>query len=184
MAIVKRWPLERGFKHKSKYGFFVWRDKTSGGCREVVISGGSTVHHQKRRLWSPTEDIILIFNQVLSTSLLRRCMEISLENLYVDIGSQRVKTTVSSLWHSHNMHKVSVFERQPVTREPKNKTEEWQSRFPLFLGRCPSLLTSMYINVEILSYGQFSDPSDWDFSDGGIVARWLLRRSNIVKFQK
>ena len=58
-----------------------------------------------------------------------------------------------------------------MTREPKNKAEEWQSRFPLFLGRCPSLLISMYINVEILSYGQFSDPSDGDFSDGGIVAR-------------
>ena len=29
----------------------------------------------------------LIFYQILSTNFLRKCMEISLENLYVDIGN-------------------------------------------------------------------------------------------------
>ena len=29
----------------------------------------------------------LIFKQILSTNSLRKCMEISLENLYVDIGA-------------------------------------------------------------------------------------------------
>ena len=33
----------------------------------------------------------LIFYQILSTHSLRKCMEISLENLYVDTGAQRVK---------------------------------------------------------------------------------------------
>jgi len=112
----------------------------------------------------------LIFYQILSTSLSRRCMENSLENLYVDIGSQRIKTTVNSLWHSYNMHKVSVFERRPVTREPNNKPKEWQSRSPLFLGRCPSILTPIHNNMETLSYDQLSDPSDWNYTK--IVGLW------------
>ena len=33
----------------------------------------------------------LIFYQILSTNSLRKCMEISLENLYVDIGAKKVK---------------------------------------------------------------------------------------------
>ena len=33
----------------------------------------------------------LIFFQILSTSFLRKCVDISLENLYVDIGDLRVK---------------------------------------------------------------------------------------------
>ena len=32
----------------------------------------------------------LIFNQVLSTHSVRKCMEISLENFFVDIGASRV----------------------------------------------------------------------------------------------
>ena len=31
------------------------------------------------------------FEQILSTNPVRKCMEISLENLYVDIGACRVK---------------------------------------------------------------------------------------------
>ena len=33
----------------------------------------------------------LIFFQILSTSSLRKCVDISLENLYADIGDLRVK---------------------------------------------------------------------------------------------
>ena len=33
------------------------------------------------------EENVSIFNQILSTSSLRKCTEISLENLYVDIGA-------------------------------------------------------------------------------------------------
>ena len=33
----------------------------------------------------------LIYKQILSTYSLRKCMEISLENLYLDIGAERVK---------------------------------------------------------------------------------------------
>ena len=33
----------------------------------------------------------LIFKQILPTNSLRKCMVSSLENLYVDIGAQRVK---------------------------------------------------------------------------------------------
>ena len=33
----------------------------------------------------------LIFYQILSTNSLRKCVDISLENLYVDIGDLRVK---------------------------------------------------------------------------------------------
>ena len=38
-----------------------------------------------------TKRKILIFYQILSTNSSRKCMEISLENLYVDIGTSRVK---------------------------------------------------------------------------------------------
>ena len=34
-----------------------------------------------------TKETALIFKQILSTNSLRKCMEISLENLYVDIGA-------------------------------------------------------------------------------------------------
>ena len=33
---------------------------------------------------------VLIFKQILPTNSLRKCMEISLENLYLDIGALRV----------------------------------------------------------------------------------------------
>ena len=33
----------------------------------------------------------MIFEQIRSTNSLRKCMEISLENLYVDTGAYRVK---------------------------------------------------------------------------------------------
>ena len=36
----------------------------------------------------------LIFKQILPTNSLRKCMVISLENLYVDIGAQRVKRSL------------------------------------------------------------------------------------------
>ena len=35
----------------------------------------------------------LIFYQILSTNSLRKCMEISLENSYVDIGAKKVRNT-------------------------------------------------------------------------------------------
>ena len=38
----------------------------------------------------------LIFYQILSTNSLRKCMEISLENLYVDIGAKKVKNESTS----------------------------------------------------------------------------------------
>ena len=38
----------------------------------------------------------LIFDQILSTNSLRKCMEISLENLYVDIGAKKVKKESTS----------------------------------------------------------------------------------------
>ena len=37
-------------------------------------------------------EIALIFYKILSTHSLKRCMEVSLENFYVDIGASRVKT--------------------------------------------------------------------------------------------
>ena len=40
----------------------------------------------------------LIFYQILSTNSLRKCMEISLENLYVDIGAKKVKKESTSTW--------------------------------------------------------------------------------------
>ena len=45
--------------------------------------------------WSQREKS-LIFYQILSTNSLRKCIEISLENLYVDIGAKRVKADVAS----------------------------------------------------------------------------------------
>ena len=36
----------------------------------------------------------LIFKQILPTNSIRKCMVISLENLYVDIGAQRVKRSL------------------------------------------------------------------------------------------
>ena len=38
----------------------------------------------------------LIFKLILSTNFLRKCMKISFENFYVDIGADRIKVTVSA----------------------------------------------------------------------------------------
>ena len=54
---------------------------------------------QEIRLWESTKwspklrENALIFYQILSTHSLRKYIEISLENLYVDIGTYRVKPT-------------------------------------------------------------------------------------------
>ena len=40
----------------------------------------------------------LTFYQILSTNSLRKCTEISLENLYVDIGAKKVKKESTSTW--------------------------------------------------------------------------------------
>ena len=37
-----------------------------------------------------TKETFLILKQILSTNSLKKCMEISLENLHVDIGASRV----------------------------------------------------------------------------------------------
>ena len=50
--------------------------------------------------WTPKN--ALIFKIILSTNPLRKCMKISLENLYVDIGADRIKGN------------VSAYERKPV----------------------------------------------------------------------
>ena len=42
----------------------------------------------------------MIFSQILSTYSLKKCIEIRLENLLVDIGAQRVKTLVHQ---AHNL---------------------------------------------------------------------------------
>ena len=39
-----------------------------------------------------TKKKCLICYQTLSTIFLRKCMEVSMENLYVDIGAKRVNT--------------------------------------------------------------------------------------------
>ena len=42
----------------------------------------------------------LILKQIRSTNSLRKCMEISVENLYVDIGAERIKGVKGSkLWY-------------------------------------------------------------------------------------
>ena len=42
----------------------------------------------------------LIFKQILSTNSLRKCMEISVENLYSGIGSKRIKGVKGiKLWY-------------------------------------------------------------------------------------
>ena len=42
----------------------------------------------------------LIFKQILSTNSLRKCMEISVENLYAGIGSKRIKGVKGiKLWY-------------------------------------------------------------------------------------
>ena len=42
----------------------------------------------------------LILKQILSTNSLRKCMEISVENLYVDIGAKRIKEVKGmKLWY-------------------------------------------------------------------------------------
>ena len=38
----------------------------------------------------------LIFKLILSTNFLRKCMKISFENFYVDIGADRIKENVSA----------------------------------------------------------------------------------------
>ena len=41
---------------------------------------------------------VLIFSQILSTYSLEKCIEISLENLLVDIGALRVKLSHEGWW--------------------------------------------------------------------------------------
>ena len=43
---------------------------------------------------------VLIFHQILSTYSLRKCMEISLENLYVDIGMKELSLSFITTVHS------------------------------------------------------------------------------------
>ena len=38
----------------------------------------------------------MILNQILSIILKKECLEISLENLYVDLGAQRVMQTIDT----------------------------------------------------------------------------------------
>ena len=49
------------------------------------------IDYHEQRLWELTKwsqiEKYLICYQILSTNSLRKCMEISLENLYVDIGT-------------------------------------------------------------------------------------------------
>ena len=75
-----------------------------------------SVHYQKKRLWDFKNDHLrenaLISYQILSTNSLRKSVEVSLENLYVDIRTKRVnkeraKMVVSpsikrAIWGKHN----------------------------------------------------------------------------------
>ena len=47
------------------------------------------MHNQQKKLQEQKE-IALIFKQILLTDTVRKCMEISQENLYVDIRTYRV----------------------------------------------------------------------------------------------
>ena len=55
--------------------------------------------------WSRREKS-LIFSQILSTNSLRKCMEIGLENLYVDIGSPKICILIIHAWLNQQADKM------------------------------------------------------------------------------
>ena len=43
--------------------------------------------------WSTKTENALIFYQIISTNFSKKCMEISLENLYVELGDYRIRSS-------------------------------------------------------------------------------------------
>ena len=83
--------LEKGDLLKLIWSFNLWINPLSANSDQHQFSPND-IHRLSRakskriNKWSQREKS-LIFYQILSTNFLTKCMEISLENLYVDIGA-------------------------------------------------------------------------------------------------
>ena len=96
-AAVKVGNLCKPFLSNSKVILFYRDDLTFWNCHSVSTSlplalGPKSDQHQEKKTMRTKEMITnkrknaLIFNQILSTTSLRTCMKISLENFIVDVG--------------------------------------------------------------------------------------------------